>query len=130
MFSIFASKAGKTRKIAKQLLEFSEKVDLYRRDVIPPADLAEQLDRAAELRAKLKEKAPRIAEYLQKRYADLISLGITVQQQLAAGVSANPRYQKGPRNFNTPQPRATLMRNGASRNRTYNSSRLMPLVFE
>jgi len=57
MFSIFASKAGKTRKIAKQLLEFSEKVDLYRRDVIPPADLAEQLDRAAELRAKLKGEA-------------------------------------------------------------------------
>ena len=81
-------------------------------------------------RAKLKEKAPKIAEYLQKRYLDLINLGHTVQQQLAAGVSANPRYQKGPRNFNTPQPRATLMRNGASRNRTYNSSRLMPLVFE
>lgn len=81
-------------------------------------------------RAKLKDKAPKIAEYIQKRSADLISLGITVQQQLAAGVSANPRYQKGPRNFNTPQPRATLMRNGASRNRTYNSSRLMPLVFE
>ena len=62
MFSIFASKAGKTRKIAKQLLEFSEKVDLYRRDVIPPADLAEQLERAAELRAKLKEKPFQLVE--------------------------------------------------------------------
>lgn len=80
--------------------------------------------------AKLKEKAPKIAEYLQKRYVDLISLGLTVQQQLAASVSANPRYQKGPRNFNTPQPRATLMRNGATRARLYTSSRLMPLVFE
>ena len=62
MFSIFASKAGKTRKIAKQLLEFSEKVDLYRRDVIPPTDLAEQLERAAELRAKLKEKPFQLVE--------------------------------------------------------------------
>jgi signal peptidase I len=62
MFSIFASKAGKTRKIAKQLLEFSEKVDLYRRDVVPPADLAEQLERAAELRAKLKEKPFKLVE--------------------------------------------------------------------
>ena len=62
MFSIFASKAGKTRKIAKQLLEFSAKIDLYRRDVVPPADLAEQLDRAAELRAKLKEKPFQLVE--------------------------------------------------------------------
>ena len=46
MFSIFASQAGKTRKIAKQLLQFSAKVDLYRRDVLPPADLGEQLERA------------------------------------------------------------------------------------
>lgn len=62
MFSIFASQAGKTRKIAKQLLQFSAKVDLYRRDVLPPADLGEQLERAADLRAKLKAKPFQLVE--------------------------------------------------------------------
>ncbi|GBL43283.1 hypothetical protein LBMAG55_17650 [Verrucomicrobiota bacterium] len=62
MFSIFASKAGKTRKIAKQLLEFAEKIDLYRRDVVAPADLVEQRTRAEELRAKIKEKPFQLVE--------------------------------------------------------------------
>ena len=71
MFSIFASKAGKTRKIAKQLLEFSVKVDLYRRDVIPPADLAEQLKGARQESQQLIVEAE---QEVDKLYREALAL--------------------------------------------------------
>ena len=79
-------------------------------------------------RAKLSQVAPAVANYIQDRYWQLQQVAREEEMQ-RAGVASNP-FVKGTRNFNTPMGRATLNRNGANRNRIYNSSRLMPLVFE
>jgi hypothetical protein len=72
--------------------------------------------------------APQVALYIQDRYL-LLQQAAREEEMQRAGVASNP-FVKGTRNFNTPMGRATLNRNGANRNRIYNSSRLMPLVFE
>lgn len=57
MFGLFASQEKKMRSHAANWLELAEKVYHYRRDVLPPADLAELQSRSAQLQAELKAKS-------------------------------------------------------------------------
>ena len=57
MFGIFSSQHQKTRRLAADWLELSDKVFNYRRDVLPSADLAALNNAAAQVRQALREKA-------------------------------------------------------------------------
>ena len=57
MFGLFASQHSKTRKLASDWLELADKVFHYRRDILPPADLAALLSSANQVKNLLREKA-------------------------------------------------------------------------
>src|SRR6185295_17419795 len=57
MFGFFASQDSKMRENAANWLELADKVYHFRRDVLPPAQVAELQSRTADLKALLKEKA-------------------------------------------------------------------------
>jgi signal peptidase I len=57
VFGLFASQEKKMRSHAANWLELAEKVYHYRRDVLPPAELAELQSRSAQLQAELKAKS-------------------------------------------------------------------------
>lgn len=57
MFGFFASQEKKMRDNAGNWLELADKVYHYRRDILPPAQVAELQQRAAELKALVKERA-------------------------------------------------------------------------
>lgn len=57
MFGLFASQEKKMRSHAANWLELAEKVYHYRRDMLPPAELAELQSRSAQLQTELKAKS-------------------------------------------------------------------------
>lgn len=57
MFGIFASPARKLRQSAAHWLELADKVLHFRRDILPPAEVAELQAQTAAVRRLLKEKA-------------------------------------------------------------------------
>jgi len=57
MFGLFASQHRKARKLASDWLELADKVFHYRRDVLPPADLAALTGTANQVKSLLREKA-------------------------------------------------------------------------
>jgi signal peptidase I len=57
MFGFFASQEKKMRENAANWLELAEKVYHFRRDVLPPSQVAELQSRMVELRAQVKERA-------------------------------------------------------------------------
>lgn len=57
MFGLFASQHSKTRKLASDWLELADKVFHYRRDILPPADLAALSSSANQVKTLLREKA-------------------------------------------------------------------------
>jgi signal peptidase I len=57
MFGLFASQHSKTRKLASDWLELADKVFHYRRDILPPADLAALSSSAGQLKNLLRDKA-------------------------------------------------------------------------
>lgn len=57
MFGFFASQEKKMRENAGNWLELAEKVYHFRRDVLPPAEVAELQSGMADLRAQVKERA-------------------------------------------------------------------------
>lgn len=57
MFGLFASQHRKTRKLAADWLDLADKVFHYRRDILPPADLAALTSAAGQVKNLLREKA-------------------------------------------------------------------------
>jgi signal peptidase I len=57
VFGLFASQEKKMRSHAANWLELAEKVYHYRRDMLPPAELAELQSRSAQLQTELKAKS-------------------------------------------------------------------------